>query len=144
MAITSLCSKIQRYTRTYWGSNTEFQIFLSVWVNFIAFLLLLYWVCLFLASIGNIGSNFKLLLYEQSPKYVRALVKVVVVAEVLVLLANDNGHPIPVSLNIRYESFLGLNRSEAPHWGLGWPTETNILNLFGKSKNDKTKCFSIC
>ena len=68
-----------------------------------------------LESIGNIGSNFKLLLYEQSPKYVGALVKVVVVAEVLVPLANDNGHPIPVNLNIRYKSLLGMERSEAPH-----------------------------
>ena len=68
-----------------------------------------------LESIGNIGSNFKLLLYEQSPKYVGALVKVVVVAEVLVLQANDNGHPIPVNLNMRYYALLGMERSEALH-----------------------------
>ena len=66
-------------------------------------------------QIGNIVSNIKLLLYEQGPKYVGALVNVVVVAEVLVLLANENGLPIPVNLNIRYYALVGRERSEAPH-----------------------------
>ena len=101
MANTSLCSKIYWYTRTYWGSNKEFQICLSVWVNFIAFLSLLYRVCLLMEQIGNIVSNIKLLLYEQGPKYVGALVNVVVVAKVLVLLAYENGLPIPVNLDLR-------------------------------------------
>ena len=66
-------------------------------------------------QIGNIVSNIKLLLYEQGPKYVGALVNIVVVAEVLVLLANENGLPILVNLNIRYYALVGRERSEAPH-----------------------------
>ena len=66
-------------------------------------------------QIGNIVSNIKLLLYEQGPKYVGALVNVVVVAEVLLLLANEIGLPIPVNLNIRYYALVGRERSEAPH-----------------------------
>ena len=66
-------------------------------------------------QIGNIVSNIKLLLYEQGPKYVGALVNVVVVAKELVLLANENGLPIPVNLSIRYYALVGRERSEAPH-----------------------------
>ena len=66
-------------------------------------------------QIGNIVSNIKLLLYEQGPKYVWALVNIVVVAEVLVLIANENGHPILVNLNIRYYALVGRERSEALH-----------------------------
>ena len=66
-------------------------------------------------QIGNIVSNIKLLLYEQGPKYVGALVNVVVAAEVLVLLQNEIGLHIPVNLNIRYYALVGRERSEAPH-----------------------------
>ena len=58
---------------------------------------------LFIAGINRkYWLKFKMLLYEQSPKYVGALVKALVVAEVLVLFSDYNGHPSPGNLNIRY------------------------------------------